>query len=56
MKVYQVWGLGFGDDEDAWVLCSQFDTQEKADAERAAILKDTDLLPEDVRVVEDTVN
>ena len=38
--VYTVWGLGFGDDESVWELCSVHATQAGANAARAAILAD----------------
>jgi hypothetical protein len=39
-KVYQVMGLGFGDDEDAWELCSTHETRAGADEAREVILAD----------------
>ena len=38
MQVYNVYGLGFGDDESQWELCSTHATREGADAARAVIL------------------
>lgn len=38
MQVYNVYGLGFGDDESQWELCSTHATREGADAACAAIL------------------
>lgn len=37
-SVYIVWGLGFGDDEDRWELCSVHATAEGAAAERQRLL------------------
>ena len=39
-KVYQVMGLGFGDDESAWELCSTHETRAGADEAREVILAD----------------
>ena len=50
-QVYNVWGLGFGDDEDAWELCSTHKTPEGASEARKKILKDCDL-PDDMVKVE----
>lgn len=54
MQVFNVWGLGFGDDENAWELCSTHKTQKAADDAKQAILADCDELqvevhPEEVR-------
>lgn len=50
MQVYNVFALGFGDDEAAWELCSTHATRESADAARAVILADCDVPEADVVV------
>jgi hypothetical protein len=50
MQVYNVFGLGFGDDEAAWELCSTHATRESAEAARTAILADCGVPETDVQV------
>lgn len=53
-KVYIVYGLGFGDDEDQWEMCGMHSTQALADAQKAEILAE---FPElDVKVECEEVN
>jgi transketolase N-terminal domain/subunit len=40
MQVYIVYGLGFGDDESVWEVCTVHSTQASADDAKAAILAD----------------
>ena len=61
-KVYTVWGMGLGHDENEWEHCGTYASKEKADAEAAEILKGLrgedlhDMFSEDdVRVVEEVV-
>jgi hypothetical protein len=49
MQVYTVWGLGFGDDEAVWELCSIHRTQKGADDAKQAILDECEGAEVDVR-------
>ena len=50
MQVYTVWGLGFGDDEDQWELCSTHATQAGAEAAKQNILAEDSELQVEVQV------
>ena len=50
--VYVVQGLGFGDDENVWELCSVHATQAAADAECKRIQASCELDESGVRVME----
>jgi hypothetical protein len=52
MQVYTVWGLGFGDDEDHWELCSTHATQAGAEAAKQSILDEDAALEVEVQVQE----
>lgn len=61
-KVYTVWGMGLGDDENEWEHCGTYASKANADAAAAQILKDlrgADMLDvfsdDDVKVEESIV-
>lgn len=53
MYVYNVFGRGFGDDEDAWELSSTHATREAAEAARQEILDELPGLDPDGVIVEE---
>lgn len=51
--LWAIYGLGFGDDEDKWELCTPlYDTEEEAHESVDKMFLFSDLTDEDIRVVQ----